>query len=59
MWLHRVASVVIARYKAINKQWDIKDARAKAVLQHLGEMIALDYQPMSIVEDVRFRRCEI
>ena len=42
--------------KQLNKQWDINDARAKAVHQRLGEMIALDYQPMSIVEDVGFRR---
>ena len=40
--------------KQLNKQWDINDARAKAVHQHLGEMIALDYQSMSIVEDVGF-----
>lgn len=42
--------------RQLNKQWDINDARAKAVHQRLGEMIALDYQPMSIVEDMGFRR---
>ena len=42
--------------KLLNKQWDINDTRAKAVHQRLGEMIALDYQPMSIVEDMGFRR---
>ena len=44
--------------RQLNKQWDINDARAKAVHhdQCLGEMIALDYQPMSVVEDMGFRR---
>jgi len=41
---------------SVNKQWDINDARAKAVHQRLGEMITLDYQPMSIVEDMGFGR---
>jgi len=40
----------------LNKQWDINDARAKAVHQRLGEMIAIYYQPMSIIEDMGFRR---
>lgn len=39
-----------------NKQWDINDSRAIAVHKQLGEMIALDFQPISIVEDVGFKR---
>ena len=42
--------------RQLNKQLVINDARAKAVHQRLGEIIALDYQPMSVVEDMGFRR---
>jgi len=36
------------------KQWDINDARAASVHKKLGEMIALDCQPLTIVEDIGF-----
>jgi len=36
------------------KQWDINDSRAALVHKKLGEMIALDCQPLTIVEDIRF-----
>ena len=36
------------------KVWDINDPRAKKTHQLIGEMIALDTQPFSIVEDVGF-----
>ena len=36
------------------KVWDINDLRAKKTHQLIGEMIALDTQPFSIVEDVGF-----
>ena len=38
------------------KQWDINDSRSTALHRKLGEMIALDYQPVSLVEDVGFIR---
>ena len=38
------------------KVWDINDPRAKKTHQLIGEMIALDTQPFSIVEDVGFTR---
>ena len=34
--------------------WDINDPRAKRIHQRIGEMIAIDCQPFSIVEDVGF-----
>ena len=39
-----------------NKQWGNNDSRAIAVHKRLGEMIALDFKPISIVEDVGFKR---
>ena len=40
----------------VNKQWGSNDSRAIAVHKRLGVMIALDFQPISIVEDVGFKR---
>ena len=36
------------------QQWDINDSRATALHKKVGEMIALDCQPISIVEDIGF-----
>ena len=36
------------------QQWDINDTRAVSIHKKLGEMIALDCQPVSIVEDIGF-----
>ena len=38
------------------KVWDINDPRATTIHRKLGEMIALDYQPIPVVEDVGFLR---
>jgi len=38
------------------KIWDVNDPRAAVLHRKLGEMIALDYQPMSVVEDIGFLR---
>ena len=35
--------------------WDINDCRATRIHQGIGKMIALDFQPISIVEDQGFR----
>ena len=34
----------------LHKQWDTNDASAKAIHQKVGEMIAMDCQPISVVE---------
>ena len=36
------------------KPWDINDSCAIRVHQKIGEMMALDYQPYSIVSDTGF-----
>ena len=36
------------------KPWGINDPRAAVLHRKLGEMIALDHQPISLVEDVGF-----
>ena len=38
------------------RRWDINDSRAQNIHTRIGEMIALDYQPFSVVEDVGFCR---
>ncbi|CAF3790922.1 unnamed protein product, partial [Rotaria socialis] len=38
------------------KLWDINDNRAVKIHKRIGEMIALDIQPYSIVEDIGFRK---
>ena len=37
-----------------SQKWDINDPRAHKSHTRIGEMIALDYQPFSIVDDVGF-----
>ena len=36
------------------QQWDINDSRAASLHKNLGEMMTLDCQPISIVEDIGF-----
>ena len=36
------------------KLWGINDPRAAVLHRKLGEMIALDYQPISLIEDIGF-----
>ena len=36
------------------KYWDINDERSKALNYKIGEMIALDNQPFTIVKDIGF-----
>ena len=38
------------------RKWDMNDPRALHIHTRIGEMIALDYQPFSIVDDVGFVR---
>ena len=42
--------------ESIVKHWDINDHQSKALHYKIGEMIALDNQPFSIVEDIGFTR---
>ncbi len=41
---------------APKKLWDINNSQAKALHQRIGEMIAIDSQPYSVVEDIGFQR---
>ena len=36
------------------KVWDINDPKAKRIHRKIAEMMALDYQPLSVVNDVGF-----
>ena len=36
------------------RKWDINDPHAQQIHTRIGEMMALDYQPFSIVSDVGF-----
>ena len=38
------------------QQWGIHDARSECVHRKLGEMVTIDCQPYSIVEDIGFNR---
>ena len=40
----------------LTKTWNINDARAQQVHRKVSEMVAIDCQPISVVEDVRFRQ---
>ena len=37
-----------------NKLWDINDHEAQKIHKYIGEMIAVDLQPFSVVEDIGF-----
>ncbi|XP_061704198.1 zinc finger BED domain-containing protein 4-like [Cydia pomonella] len=41
---------------SISKKWDLQDPRSQEIHNAIGEMIAVDNQPISIVEDVGFNR---
>ena len=36
------------------KLWDINDTKAERIHRKMAEMVALDYQPLSVVTDVGF-----
>jgi hypothetical protein len=38
------------------KIWDINDKRSQKIHKYIGEMIAIDLQPFSVVEDIGFIR---
>ena len=38
------------------KIWDINDPKAERIHRKIAEMMALDYQPLSVVNDIGFTR---
>ena len=40
----------------LSKPWDMNDARSQCVHKRIGEMLAVDCQSLSMVEDVGFKR---
>ena len=46
--------LTLQRREDLTTPWNINDARAIAIHKKLGEMIALDGQPISVVEDIGF-----
>ena len=40
----------------LTKLWDINDSKSQRVHKRIGEMIAVDCQPLSVVEDIEFTR---
>ena len=52
--LHRQLS--LTETQELTKVWDINDQKAQRVHRRIGEMIAVDCQPLSVVEDVGFKQ---
>ena len=46
----------LIKVQDLTKIWDINDHRAQKVHRKVGEMLAIDCQPISMVEDVAFRQ---
>ena len=40
----------------LSKPWDINDGRSQRMHKNIGKMLAVDCQPLSMVEDVGFKR---
>ena len=51
----KLKQVTLAQAEDMHKVWDINDVRAKAIHVRIAEMIALDCQPYSVVDDIGFR----
>ena len=51
----KLKQVTLALAEDMCKVWDINDARAKTIHIKIAEMIALDCQPYSVVDDIGFR----
>ena len=50
------AQYTLEKTLELKKLWDINSAQSKLIHYAIGEMIAVDCQPYSIVEDVGFSR---
>ena len=46
----------LAEVQDLSKIWDINDIRAQRVHRKIGEMLAIDCQPISTVDDIGFRQ---
>ena len=42
----------------LTRPWDINDNKSQCVHKRIGKMLAIDYQPLSMVEDNGFTRVE-
>jgi len=51
----KLKQVTLAQAEDMPKVWDINGVRAKAIHIKIAEMIALDCQPYSVVDDIGFR----
>ena len=51
----RLRQVSLQEMAELRKVWDINDFRAKRIYTKVGEMIAIDYQPVSIVDHEGFK----
>ena len=51
----KLKQVTLPEARDLLKPWDINDHRAKSIHIKIAEMIALDCQPYSLVEDVGFK----
>ncbi|XP_065908971.1 zinc finger BED domain-containing protein 4-like [Dysidea avara] len=50
--IHKIVNEV----QELSKPWDINDTRSQRVHKRIGEMLAVDCQPLLMVEDVGFKR---
>ena len=50
----QLKQVILAKAEDLHKVWDINDHRAKSIHTKINEMIALDCQPYSVVDDIGF-----
>ena len=51
----QLRQVSLQEMAELRKMWDINDFRAKRIHTKVGEMIAIDYQPVSIVDHEGFK----
>ena len=51
----QLRQLTLAEAEELHKPWDINDQRAKRIHVKIGEMIARDCQPYSVVEDAGFK----
>ena len=51
----KLKQVTLPEARVLLKPWDINDHRAKAIHLKIAEMIAIDCQPYSLVDDIGFK----
>ena len=55
----KLKQVSLAKAEDFHKVWDINNHRAKLIHTRIAEMIALDWQPYSVVDDIGFGALEL